>query len=145
MSEKTRTALIVFAHGSRDPAWRRPFDRLVDRLASESGADRVRLAFLEFDEPTLGEAIDDVVDDGARLVRVWPLFIAVGAHVRRDLPERIERARRRHPGVAIEAVRAIGEDPRLFETLLEIGRDAADASTPPGPSEDRLDSLPGPG
>jgi len=123
MTRSSRLALVVFAHGSRDPEWRRPFDRLVDTLRSEGVADPVRLAFLQFEEPTLEAAVDEAVEAGAGRVRVWPLFVAPGAHVKRDLPERIAKVRRRHPDVEIDAADPVGDDPRLFETLVAIGRD----------------------
>ena len=45
--------LVLLAHGSRDPQWRVPFERIVDAVQGQSGKTKVRLAYMEFIEPTL--------------------------------------------------------------------------------------------
>jgi sirohydrochlorin ferrochelatase len=45
--------LILFAHGSRDPRWRKPFEKLPSSVAAELGSKCVRLAYLEMFRPTL--------------------------------------------------------------------------------------------
>ncbi|MEO8718567.1 MAG: CbiX/SirB N-terminal domain-containing protein [Burkholderiales bacterium] len=54
---------------------------------------------------------------GARRVRVAPVFLGQGAHLKRDLPARAAAAGARHPGVAIEIEAAIGEQPTVIAAL----------------------------
>ena len=55
--------LVLFAHGSPDPRWRAPFERLADEVAAEAGRERVRLAYMESAEPTLFEALREIAVD----------------------------------------------------------------------------------
>lgn len=123
-SGSPRSRLILFAHGSRDPEWRAPFERLADALAADLGPDRVDLAYLEFSEPTLEEAAAAAAADGVRTARILPLFLASGKHLKEDLPPRAATAGRAH-GVRVEVLPAVGEDPRLLDLLERIARQAA--------------------
>jgi hypothetical protein len=35
------------AHGSKDPCWRTPFERIVEAMQGQSGKTKVRLAYME--------------------------------------------------------------------------------------------------
>lgn len=123
-------ALILFAHGSRDPAWCEPFRRLAAEVAARRPSDEVRLAFMEFAAPTLEEIVAELDRLGVRRVRLLPLFLAPGAHVARDIPLQVEEAGRRHPAVRIEVLPPAGEDPRVAELLAVLAVEAL--STEPG-------------
>ncbi|TMH21326.1 MAG: cobalamin biosynthesis protein CbiX, partial [Betaproteobacteria bacterium] len=58
-----KAGIILFAHGSRDREWARPFQQLALAL-SEKVDGPVRLAFLELMQPSLEEAITLLVADG---------------------------------------------------------------------------------
>lgn len=109
------TVLVLVAHGSRDPAWARPFED----LARETGA---RLAFLELGEPRLAAAVTQALAEGAPRVRVLPLFMAPGAHVREDIPAALDALRAAHPDRVIELLPSLGEDGRFWAALAELVR-----------------------
>jgi sirohydrochlorin cobaltochelatase len=123
-------ALILFAHGSRDPAWCEPFRRLAAEVAARRTSDAVRLAFMEFASPALEEVVAELDRRGFRNIRLLPLFLAPGTHVARDIPLQVEEACRRHPAVRIEILRPAGEDPRFAELLAAMAVEALS----PGPS-----------
>jgi sirohydrochlorin cobaltochelatase len=102
-------AIVLFAHGSRDPGWTEPFERLAARLRAERPDARVALAYLEITPPTLEDAAAALVAGGAREVAVVPVFLAPGGHVRRDLPLIVERLHGRHPGARFRVLPTIGE------------------------------------
>lgn len=112
--------LILFGHGSRDPEWARPLREVAARLAGAPSAPRVELAFLEFLEPTLDQACDRLVAQGATRIAVVPMFIAQSGHVRRDLPAQVDAARARHPALLIELATAVGEDARVQQVMAEV-------------------------
>lgn len=119
------TRLILFAHGSRDPRWRAPFERLEADLETVLGAARVRLAYMEFVGPTLSDCAAEAVRDGVIALRVLPLFLSAGAHVAEDLPAQVAGARARNPGLQIEVLQPIGEHPRFAALLREVAQEAA--------------------
>ena len=102
-------AILLFAHGSRDPGWTEPFERLAARVRAERPDARVALAYLEITPPTLEDAAAALVAGGAREVAVVPVFLAPGGHVRRDLPLIVGRLQGRHPGARFRVLPTIGE------------------------------------
>ena len=125
MSTVKPTGSILFAHGSRDSQWRTPFESMLEQLQRDDHRVSM-LAFLECMEPSLPEAIDSLVAQGMQKITVVPAFLAVGSHVRKDLPLLLEHARKKHPTVEIQASAAIGEQP---EIQLAIARFALKAAT----------------
>jgi sirohydrochlorin cobaltochelatase len=112
-------AIVLFAHGSRDPAWAVPFRALKALVEARRPGARVELAFLERMRPTLDEAIDAIAAERAGRVLVVPLFLAPGGHTTRDLPVLLEAARARHPALAIRATSSIGEEPDVLGALAD--------------------------
>lgn len=112
--------VVLLAHGSPDPAWRRPFVRLCEALQAEHGEGRVRLAYMEFIGPTVDETVRTLIDEGQRHIRVLPLFMAAGGHFKNDITPMVEDLNRQHPDVAIELQDPIGEHPTLIAALQEI-------------------------
>jgi len=101
--------IVLLAHGSRDPEWSTPFERLAQRVRDRRQAVGVAVAYLEIAPPTLGEAVASLVAAGAAEIVVVPLFLAPGGHVRRDLPQMIDAVRARYPGVTVRVLPTIGE------------------------------------
>ena len=101
--------IVLFAHGSRDPGWAAPFERLALRVRERRPDARVAVAYLELTPPTLEDAVAALVADGAREIAVVPVFLAPGGHVRRDLPVIVEALRARHPAARLRVLPTIGE------------------------------------
>lgn len=108
------SALVLFAHGAREPAWARPFERLQQMLQAGPPPCIVELAFLECMTPTLEEVADRLAAQGIRHILVVPVFMSAGRHLRRDLPHLLDRLRQRHPGIDFQATPPVGE----METVL---------------------------
>ena len=108
-----KSGIVLFAHGSRDSDWARPFQQLADRLRTKVDGPIV-VAYLEFMSPTLDDAIASLGTDD---VRVVPVFLGQGGHVKEDLPKLIAAAREKHSGVTIRLEPAIGEQPSVVEAI----------------------------
>lgn len=114
---KNDCAIILFGHGARDPEWAGPMRRVRERLLDIAPETRVELAFMEFMNPTLDEAVDAAVAGGARAVTVVPMFLAQGGHLKRDVPLLVDAARRRHAGTSFTLAPAIGEDEGVLAAM----------------------------
>lgn len=112
-----RQALILFAHGARDPAWAAPFERLRAMCQAAMPGVGVRLAFLELMQPDLASAAAEEVAAGATRLTVVPVFLGQGGHVRRDLPRLLDTLRLAHPAVQIAATPAAGEDEAVLQAI----------------------------
>jgi sirohydrochlorin cobaltochelatase len=111
------TALILFAHGARDPEWADPMRRVQAAIRQRDPALRVELAFLEFMLPNLEECLREIIAGGATRVVVQPMFIARGGHIKRDLPDLIEKLRTTWPGVEFTLNGVIGENESVIRAM----------------------------
>jgi sirohydrochlorin cobaltochelatase len=109
--------IVLLGHGARDPRWREPFDRLVAKVARLTPESQVRIAFLEKMKPDMASAVEELVAAGCLSVRVVPVFLGEGGHVREDVPRLIEAAQLRHPDAAIDLGRAVGEDDAVLDAI----------------------------
>lgn len=117
--------LLLFVHGSKDPRWRAPFERMTAELQEKVGEGRVRLVYMEFAQPTLLDVAAEAVRDGVKQLRLLPLFLAGGAHVANDIPAQVDEVMRRHPTLRIEVLPPVGEDPRFAALLRDIATESA--------------------
>lgn len=110
-------ALILFAHGARDPRWAEPFRRLQAVTRAQMPDVKVELAFLELMEPRLPELVAALAADGCDDVTIVPVFFGQGGHVLRDLPLMVERLRAEHRSVRFRVVPAVGEDEAVLNAI----------------------------
>lgn len=110
-------ALILFAHGARDPRWAAPFERLRELAQSALPGTVVSLAFLELMSPRLPEAVASLAQDGCGKVSLVPVFLGQGGHVLRDLPLLVDELRSTHPGLDITVAPAVGEDAAVLDAI----------------------------
>jgi len=113
----TSSAIILFAHGARDPQWATPFLRMRAILQARAPEIPVELAFLESMRPTLLEAMGSLAASGAERVTLVPLFMAQGGHLRTDLPEIVSTACAQNPGLIVRTAPAIGDVDALLEAI----------------------------
>jgi sirohydrochlorin cobaltochelatase len=109
--------IVLFAHGARDPDWATPFHQVRARLSAIRPECRIELAFLELMPPTLEEAIEKLVGQGALAITVFPLFMAQGGHLKQDLPRILDDIRARYPRVPIALDKPIGEVPEILDAI----------------------------
>lgn len=88
-----KEGIVLFAHGSRDAEWALPFNRLRSEVANKLPDVDVRLAFLEIMHPSLGEALRALDDKGMEAIRVVPVFLGYGGHLKKDLPALVAAAK----------------------------------------------------
>jgi sirohydrochlorin cobaltochelatase len=112
-----KRALVLFAHGARDPRWAAPFEAIADAVRARAPDVEVRLAFLELMSPDLPAVADDLVANGCTRIDILPLFLGTGGHLRRDLPPLVDGIAARHPHVQVALHGAAGEAPQIIDAL----------------------------
>ncbi len=118
--------ILVVGHGSRDTGSsnRAIVSMNADRLRG-IGYSRVAYAFNEFDEPSVEDAVAELVSGGAERIAVLPLFIARGVHLCEEVPEKIGIPPHSDGGeicaggrkVSVRYMRPVEDDPRLLELI----------------------------
>lgn len=119
-----KTAILMMAHGSRI-AEANDAAREVAAMAQEmTGFEIFEVSFRELHEPNIQSGIDVCVAKGAQRILLMPYFLFMGAHVLHDLPEEIEEAQKRHPGLVMEMGGHLGAHRKLAEIETERISDA---------------------
>jgi len=107
----------LFAHGSRNAAWRKPFDKLLKEIKKSSECHAI-LAFGEFMSPNLADAAKMLAQKGVNKAVIVPLFLGGGLHVRGDLPKLAMQARA-VSGIKLRVAKAIGEDAGVLKAIAD--------------------------
>ena len=110
-------AILLFAHGARDPSWALPFQAIRQAVADGAPEVRVELAFLELMTPSLTDTATSLIAAGVDAITVVPLFMAQGGHLKKDLPVLLDDLRARHPTLQLTLTEAIGDVPELTRAI----------------------------
>lgn len=110
-------AIVLFAHGARDPDWARPFRQLALELAERLPGERVVLAFLELMQPSLAECAAALYAEGVRKLRVVPVFFGSGGHLKEDLPNLIKGLKDKYRDLEITLEPPVGEQPDVIAAM----------------------------
>lgn len=104
-------ALVLVAHGSRDPRALDTVRTLIERVRELRPHLDVHLGHIELNEPLLGDTLTSLA--GRRDAVLVPLLLGRGYHVRRDIPETAAAV----PGLHARVAAPLGPHPLLVETL----------------------------
>ena len=115
-TSNSNSALLLFAHGSSDPGWAAPFVKLKTAIQARDASRIVELAFLERMQPSFDEAVAILQQQGLSEITVAPIFLAIGGHMRKDLPALIETTHKR-TGIAFRVLPALGESGEMIEFI----------------------------
>ncbi|WP_051767242.1 sirohydrochlorin chelatase [Streptomyces sp. NRRL S-37] len=108
----TRPALVVVAHGSRDPRALSTVRRLLDRVRALRPGLPVHLGHIELNAPLLPDTLAELDVHGTGAAVLVPLLLSRGYHVKRDIPEMAAGAR---PHTRVAA--PLGPHPLLVDAL----------------------------
>lgn len=130
------TAVVLVAHGSPDPDWRRPLVAVADGLRaslqrSSTAPPPVVLAYLGFLEPSIDDAIAELYAAGHRHILVLAAFLSPGGkHIKRDVPDALAALRTRYPDLTVELrPGSLGAEPEVVDALVVAAARALGEST----------------
>ncbi|MER6158049.1 sirohydrochlorin chelatase [Streptomyces sp. NPDC001868] len=135
-------ALLIAGHAIRDDAGAEAFLGLLGELGRRHpglpvGGGFVEPGFVEPFRPSLGEAVDGLVEGGVRRFVVVPLAWEPG-RAERDVAAALAHARERHPEISYICGRPPGPRPALLDLLERRTEEALGSSAPRMPG-DRAD------
>ncbi|MEV7521092.1 CbiX/SirB N-terminal domain-containing protein [Streptomyces sp. NPDC091371] len=126
-------ALLVIAHGSRDPRHAATVHALVEATRELRPGLRVETAFLDFNTPTVAQALSSLYLSGVREVVALPLLLTRAFHAKSDIPAALAESSARLPGLSVRVADVLGPSPLLLSALerrlAEAGLTPADRST----------------
>lgn len=108
--------ILLVGHGSRAPGANREVEEFAARWRQRHPDYRIDLCFIELAEVLLSEGLDRAARDSSRVV-VVPLILNAAGHVKTEIPEGLDAARKRYPHVEIFYVPHLGTGNPLLEVL----------------------------
>ncbi len=114
-----KTAILLMGHGSRVAEANNALYAIAEMVKKETGYDIVEVSFREMHAPNIQSGIDRCVEQGANRILLYPYFLFAGAHVLEDLPEEMEAATKRYPGLEMALGAPLGVHPKLGEIVCE--------------------------
>ena len=79
--------------------------------------ERIVLAFLELMQPSLPECAAALHGEGVRSLRVVPVFLGTGGHLKGDLPNLVAKIRGQYKDLEITVEPPIGEQPEVIAAI----------------------------
>lgn len=117
-------ALLILAHGSPRPEANEDIVKVADVVRAKAIWPIVTVGYLDCNQPDIPAAIDECVAAGATEIAAVPYFLHSGRHFLKDLPELLDAASERHPGVSILMGDYIGHEPQIADVLMDRVRAA---------------------
>lgn len=113
-------ALVLFGHGARDPQWAQPLERIRAAMLVRDPGRRVELAYLEYLAPSLEDCVARLVAAGYGELRILPVFIAQGGHLKNEVPLMVASLQERFPTVKIVLLPVMGEAESVIAAMAEF-------------------------
>lgn len=123
-------ALLVIAHGSRDPRHAATVHALVGRVRSLRPGLRVETAFLDFNGPSVSQALASLYLSGVREAVALPLLLTRAFHAKADIPAVLAESATRLPDLSVRVADVLGPHPLLVASLERRLAEAGVGLTP---------------
>jgi sirohydrochlorin ferrochelatase len=116
-----KKALIIVDHGSTVEEANETLAEVTKLLKSDEkcGFDIIRFCHMELAEPTVSQAFDECVAEGASHIVVHPFFLVPGKHSKQDIPRMVAEAASKHKGVSHYVTEPLGVHQKIIEVVLE--------------------------
>ncbi len=108
---------ILLSHGSKVKASNEANFEVLHKL--KKNIQNIELAFLELAEPDFENAVKLLKDEGVTSIKVLPLFLAPGKHVREDIPSLREECSKKY-NIEITVLEHIGANSGYVKLIEEI-------------------------
>ena len=133
--DKSRGILLI-GHGTRNAAGIAQFYDLCQCVAERLAPVPVEPAFLELQQPDIGQAVSRLIERGCRRLTVLPLLLFAAGHAKRDIPSAVQAAVKQSGAAGIEVRQAahLGLHPAIVE-LSRLRGEQALIGLPPLPAE----------
>ncbi|KAI4350661.1 hypothetical protein L6164_005094 [Bauhinia variegata] len=111
--------VIIVDHGSRRKESNIMLNEFVEMFKRKTGYEIVEPAHMELAEPSIGDAFESCVKQGARRIVISPFFLFPGRHWHQDIPSLTAQAAKEHLGVSYIITAPLG----LHELLVDVVND----------------------
>ncbi|WP_066071424.1 sirohydrochlorin chelatase [Neobacillus soli] len=106
-------ATIYIGHGSRRAEANEKFISFIKKVMQPSTAVIQAFGFLEHAEPSIAQAVETCIKQGASEITVVPVFLLPGIHANKDIPAQCKS----YPDIVFRYGKPLGADEMMVEIL----------------------------
>ena len=106
--------IVLAGHGSRSDRGYEEFDAFVKLFAERFPGVNFRHGYLEFNQPTIEEAVKEIARDQGGPIIVVPAILGGGKHVKNDLPAIMKNLREQLPNEDIRFASVLNLHPKNY-------------------------------
>ena len=128
---REQTAIILVDHGSRLQQSNRMLLEVATAYRQQSDWPIVEPAHMELAQPTIADALNCCVQQGAQRVIVFPYFLGPGNHSTKDIPCLVAEAAAMHPGLRYQVASPIGLHPLMLQVIEDRIAECMQTEEPP--------------
>jgi len=114
------STVLLVGHGSRNSEGNREIERFASSWREQNPNWHIETCFIEFADVLLDAGLDRAAKHAAnksKKVIVVPLILNAAGHVKIEIPQFIEQARLRHPGIQFNYARHLGANDAILMVL----------------------------
>jgi len=111
--------ILILAHGSRIKSTKDTINTVVDMVRDKIDSMPIEIAYMELCEETIEIGINNLIKKGVKSIKVVPYFLFEGIHIRKDIPNEIDRIMKSYEGVTVTMGNTLGADSRLADILVD--------------------------
>ncbi len=114
-----KVAVILVDHGSRRDESNQLLLEVVNAFRQQSAWNIVEPAHMELAEPSIATAFGKCVDQGAKLIIVFPYFLSPGRHWHKDIPRLAAEAAQPFPRIRHLVTAPLGLHALMLQVIDE--------------------------
>jgi precorrin-8X/cobalt-precorrin-8 methylmutase len=123
-----KVGLVLVGHGSELGSYKETVDKLAGIIRKRSPFMIVKTGFMEFNTPSIRDAVSSAVEEGAEKLIIAPVLLAESRHTRQDIPRLLGMKNGQNRGtllfeghgeVQVAYCAPIGADSRLADIILD--------------------------
>ncbi|MBZ3935597.1 sirohydrochlorin nickelochelatase [Methanimicrococcus blatticola] len=81
-----KETLLLVGHGSKLPYSKQLILDVAEKVKARNEFENVEIGLMEFNEPSIPDALKKIIDGGSKKIIVVPVFLAPGTHTEKDIP-----------------------------------------------------------
>ncbi|MDZ5473009.1 sirohydrochlorin chelatase [Bacillus sp. 31A1R] len=111
-------AVIYIGHGSRTEQGNKQFESFIQETLELIDVPIKAFGYLENATPSIIEAIENCVEQGATEISVIPVLLLPGIHSNIDIPVEMEKGKKKFPYIQFRYGEPLGSDPIVANIIL---------------------------
>ncbi|RLL47743.1 sirohydrochlorin chelatase [Oceanobacillus piezotolerans] len=111
--------VLYVSHGSRRPEATAEAIAFLSLVREQVNIDLQEICFLELANPNIEQGIDSLVKQGVSRISIVPVLLLSAGHYFHDIPEEVDRVRKKYPKIKFTYGKPLGVQKRLTHILKD--------------------------